>query len=218
MRIWTIQTAAAWDYLNEHGRLQATRQHQSGDWPEAYEWMHDQLTERVGAPPHPDAAPLWGWYQWASEAQKRPDLRAVRHYWKPLGQYVLIECELPDAAVMLSDFDAWHIILNNQYVSISDEDEETYLAARRQYDLQPSEGLAEHLRTAFYRSWERIIDMDALAEPDWHAMEKKSIQACFWKLDLDQVKSYRLFTSVDARRPQGSGSALSRSSTMTLGR
>ena len=28
---------------------------------------------------------------------------------------------------MLSDFDAWHIILNNQYVSISDEEEAAYL-------------------------------------------------------------------------------------------
>jgi len=54
-------------------------------------------------------------------------LRAVRHNWKPPGEYVLLECELPDAAVMLSDFDAWHIILNNQYVSISDEDEAAYL-------------------------------------------------------------------------------------------
>jgi len=180
--------------------------------------MRHQLTKRVGQPPHPEAAPPWGWFHWEGEARKRPDLRVVRHYWKPPGEYVLLECELPDAAVMLSDFDAWHIILNNQYVSISDEDEAAYLAARKQYDAVPSEELAENLRTAFYRSWERIIDMDALAEPDWHAMEKKSIQACFWKLDLDQVKSYRLFTSVDARPRQGSGSTVSRSSTMTLGK
>ena len=209
MRIWTIQTAAAWHYLNEHGCLQATYQHQSGDWPKAYDWICHQLTERVGPPPLPKSVPLWGWYQWAGEKQRRPDLRTVRHYWKPPGQYVLMECELPDAAVMLSDFHAWHSILNNQYVGISDEDAEAYFATRKQYDVMPSEGLAEHLRTTFYESWERVIDMDVLTEPDWHAMKEKSIQACFWQLDLDQVKSVRPFTSIENRRLRGSGSALS---------
>jgi len=160
--------------------------------------MRDQLTKRIGAPPHPEAAPLWGWYQWEDEARMRPDLRAVRHHWKPPGEYVLLECELPDEAVVLSDFDAWNIILNNRYVGISDEDEDAYAAVRRKYDLRPSEELAENLRTIFYRSWERVIDMDVLTEPDWHAMKKKSIQACFWQIGLDEVKSFRRFSTASS--------------------
>ena len=101
---------------------------------------------------------------------------------------------------MLSDFDAWHIILNNQYLSISEEEEEAYFAARKRYDLHPSKKLADQLRTAFHVSWERIFNMDSLTEPDWPPMEHKSIQACFWQIDLDQVKSHRLFTVIDACR------------------
>ena len=125
----------------------------------------------------------------------RPDLRSIRRGWGQSGRHVLIECELPDEAVMLSDFDAWHIILNNSYVGISDEDENAYRAAREQYDLQPSEELAEQLGQSIYKSWERIIDMEALTEPNWHAMDKKSIQACFWRLERNQVRSARFFNS-----------------------
>jgi hypothetical protein len=203
MRIWTIQDEAAWAYLNEHGSLQASRKHQSDDWPDAYEWMREQLIARVGPPPSPDAAPLWGWRQWAGEAKPRPDLRAVRHYWNPPGRYVLIECELPDDAVVLSDFDAWHIALNDSYLGLSVEEEDAYRAARKRYDEQPSDELAAQLRQSFYRSWERVIDMDALTEPDWHPMEKKSIQACFWRLERDQVRSFRFFATV--RTPAQTG-------------
>ncbi|MEJ2375536.1 MAG: DUF3841 domain-containing protein [Pseudolabrys sp.] len=202
MRIWTIQNEAAWVFLQEGGCLLAKPHHQSDNWPEAYDWMRHQMIARIGPPPSPDAAPLWGWYHWLGEARKRPDLRAVRHYWNPPGRYVLLECELPDESVVLSDFDAWHIILNDSYLGVSDEEEEAYRATRAQYETQPSEELAEQLRHSFYKSWERVIDLEALTEPDWHAMEKKSIQACFWKLDLDQVKSIKLFTSEDRHKSQ----------------
>lgn len=73
--------------------------------------------------------PLWGWYQCHDAGRKRSDLRTSRYAHAP-GEYVLIECELPDASVVLSDFDAWH----------------------------------------------------------------------FWQLDLDQVKSFRLFRAVGSPR------------------
>lgn len=199
MRIWTIQNEAAWEFLNERGYLEASRQHQSDGRPEACEWMREQLVMRVGPPPSPDAVPLWGWRQWAGEAKPRPDLRSVRRHWNPPGRYVLIECDLPGDAVVLSDFDAWHIALNNQYLGVSDEEEADYLAARKRYDEQPTEELATQLRESFYKSWERIIDMGVLTEPDWHRMERKAIQACFWTLRLEHVRSVKPFTSVSAR-------------------
>ena len=120
MRIWTIQTEAAWENFKERGVLRAGRAHQSKNWPEAYAWIEEQLIRRVGPPPARNIAPLWGWYHWAGAAKKRPDLRAVRFHYGPPGRYVLIECELPAQAVMLSDFQAWHIILNEGYVGLDE--------------------------------------------------------------------------------------------------
>jgi len=108
MRIWSIQSEEAWKHLNRHGCLEAKRHHSESAWTHAYEWMCDQLAERIGEPSHADAMPLWGWYQWAGATKKRPDLRFVRHHWGPEGNHVMIECEFPDDQVLLSDHDAWH--------------------------------------------------------------------------------------------------------------
>jgi len=200
MRIWTIQTKAAWDALNTDGVLRARAEHQSTDWPDAYGWMRDQMIARIGPPSATDAAPLWGWQRWRNKARPRPDLRAIRHYWHPPGPYVLIECELPSHTVVLSDFDAWHIVLNNSYVSVSEEDDESYEAQARSYYEKPDEQALAALRDRFYRSWERIIDMHELPEPYWHGDEKRSVQACFWQIERDQVRSAKLFNSVEKQK------------------
>jgi len=200
MQIWTIQNEAAWAYLRETGQLHASREHQAEEWPEAYEWIRSQLIRRVGPPPTNDAVPLWGWYQWQGRARMRPDLRTLRHHWGSAGNtYVLIECELPDDRVMLSDFEAWHVILNGRYLSPTDEEEAAYLADRKRYDQQPSEALAENLRQRYYGSWERVIDIEALTEPDWHAMDNKSIQACFWEVRKEQVRYIKPFVTTGLR-------------------
>ncbi|MFD0986249.1 DUF3841 domain-containing protein [Methyloligella solikamskensis] len=196
MRLWTIQTKAAWDYLQKHGVLRASRKHQSEDWPLAYKWMTDQLSKRVGPPPSNGMIPLWGWYQCRGQSRKRPDLRFWRFRTNPPGKYTLIECDLPDEHVVLSDYDAWHIILNEGFVSVTDDDDDEYYAGCRQYELTPTPELAEELNRTLYGSWERVIDMEALTEPGYYAMDRKSIQACFWEIKQDQIKSAKPFTSV----------------------
>ena len=107
----------------------------------------------------------------------------------------MIECDLPDSDVMLSDYDAWHIALNHSYLELTAEELESYLADRQRYDRQPTQERLDDLRQRYYRSWERIIDMHELTEPDWHPMQKKSVQACFWELKLTDVKSAKQFSA-----------------------
>lgn len=183
-----------------HGVLRATRAHQDDSWPEAYAWIERQLIKRVGPPPQEDAAPLWGWFQCHDASRKRPDLRAVRHWYQP-AEYVLIECELPEEGVMLSDYEAWHIILNGGYVRINEEDENEYRELRRQCDQTPSDSLGDKLRRRFYSSWDRVIDMEELTEDDWVPMEKRSIQACFWELRQEQIDSVKHFRAVPRKKP-----------------
>lgn len=195
MRIWTIQTQAAWESLQSHGVLQAAKEHQDESWPDAYAWITQQLIRRVGPPPDGDCVPLWGWYQCHSASKPRPDLRIFRHNYPP-GQYVLIELELPEPALMLSDFDAWHIALNGHYLPLSEDELAAYQADRERYEADPNEALAEDLRRRYYASWERIIDMHLLTEPDWAAPENRSIQACFWLATLENVKSAKRFSGL----------------------
>lgn len=200
MRIWTIQSQAAWDYLKRNDVLRARREHQDKNCPNAYRWIEDQLIKRVGPPPDANAVPLWGWYRWLGEDKCRPDLRSVRHRWGEAGgQFCLIECEFPDSSVLLSDYDAWHLPLNDMYVGTDDEDA-IYAEKLARYREAPDEELRAHLYEEFYGSWERILDLELLGEPDWHSMGNKSIQACFWEIRMEQVISTRPFVTTGRSR------------------
>lgn len=195
MRIWTIQNEAAWEYLICYGKLQAESQHQFDEWPHAYDWMRDQLIKRVGHPPRKDVAPLWGWFHWANANKKRPDIRSLRHHWKPAGDYILIECDLSDNHVILSDFHAWNVILGGSYLGRSDEECDDFEKALAACGWKRGNPIPDKLKGWLYRSWERVIDMKELEEPYWHDMKKKSIQACFWEIRMDQILSHKSFTS-----------------------
>jgi len=107
----------------------------------------------------------------------------------------MIECELPDEQVLLSDFDAWHLILNDDYIGLSEDDYDAFHAEVAAAGHTNDDALPQHLQKRLRRSWERAIDFEELASPYWGEAADKSIQACFWKIDIEQVKSHRRFTS-----------------------
>jgi len=199
MRIWFIQSREAWEHLNKAGFLESNRHHSENSWPHAYDWMRDQLAKRVGEPVRSDAMPLWGWYQWCN-VSKRPDLRLLRHHWGPEGNHVMIECELPDGEVLLSDHDAWHITLNDSYLPLNVDDDQQFGEKLRRAGWQAGSPKPDHLLPEIQKSWERIFDLEALGGEYWGPMESKSIQASFWRIELSQVKSHKPFTSKFPKR------------------
>jgi hypothetical protein len=82
MRLWTIQTMAAWEALQQQGVLRGEKRFLwSGDDPgdevlRAYDWLCEQMERRVGSRPLPETYPVWAWAQWKGRRQPRPDLRA----------------------------------------------------------------------------------------------------------------------------------------------
>lgn len=81
----------------------------------------------------------------------------------------LIEVELSENKVLLSDFQAWHYVLND-YPIIDHEDEI----------------IDKEL------SWERIFDLEYLQQhPDWGTLD---LQGVTGRIYLNQVKSVREFT------------------------
>lgn len=196
MIIWSIQNEAAWNSLQKEGRLIAKAHHQADGWPEAYSWMTDQLVKRVGPAPSKNAVPLWGWHQWQNAEKNKPDLRSVRHHWQPSGNYLLLEFDIPEDEVLLSDFDAWHIPLNEGYLSIDEEADKAFDEKLKQYGWQAGQPKPKALLPEIHKSWELIFDLDTLAEPYWHPTPKKSIQACFWQIRVEQLLAVKPFTSI----------------------
>lgn len=108
----------------------------------------------------------------------------------------MIKFRKPSAEVVLSDYVKWHSPLNRTFLHDFDADE---AVADREYevfqDMLAAEGLAdldalierserdsdadypEHVWAFLHRTWERVFDLGNAA----------TIQATFWRLDVDDV-------------------------------
>lgn len=152
---------------------------------------------RLGPPPESWYFPIWAWYQWEGEKRRKPDLRAGGHLGKGENG-IRIEFECCEEAALLSDFDLWHFVLNYWYLPISENEGEVFEAELAAQGLsffrQKPVPEAEYHRKII-ESWNRIFNLHwstpDLAEP----FPRKSIQATIWELSIDQVRSYKLFTS-----------------------
>ena len=119
MILWTIQPLEIWKILRETGVFHCAPAKSSMPEPEFvenYEWLISQMIKRIGPPP------VWAWYK-QNGKRKKPDLRGERWGYGPGDEdYICIEFEIPEDQVLLSDFDSWHIILNNGLFSDSEEE------------------------------------------------------------------------------------------------
>jgi hypothetical protein len=198
MILWTIQTERAWSEFHSRGILNTSRKNIiEKSWLLPYQWMIDQMKIRLGPPQESWCFPLWAWYQWEDEKRRKPDLRAGGHLEKGENG-IRIEFECCEKAALLSDFSLWHYVLNYWYLPETEHEAETFEAELDEKGLsffkqKPIPNTGYHRKIV--ESWNRIFDLNwyepDLAEP----FHRKSIQATVWELSLDQVRSYKHFTS-----------------------
>ena len=146
--------------------------------------MVAQMEERIGMRPKGVAYPVWAWHTFGWK-HKKPDLRDCyfsNHY----GVHACIEVDVPDAAVLLSDEENWHYVLNDWFFSAAQSEKE-YNRDEAEYDSLPE----NEQRKAREKSWERIFDVEPI-DTEWHR-QGCYVQAVFWELTLSQVKKVTWF-------------------------
>lgn len=118
MILWTIQPEELYRSIIETGTyICDPKQCSMPEFTEMYDWLAEQMKIRIGMPPEGVVYPVWAWYQNRGKRQK-PDLRSERWANGYAGdKLVCLEIEVPDEQVLLSDFDAWGLILNNALIS-----------------------------------------------------------------------------------------------------
>ena len=148
------------------------------------------MIKRIGDKPTGVEYPVWAWYQWEGE-RKKPDLRSERwgNGWKG-DRFACMEIDIPEQDVLLSDFDLWSIMLNNGLLS---ETEEESIELEKKYNLL-SEQKKWEMKS---KNWEGVFDLSPL-ENGW-IIRGDSIQATFWELRIDQIRSVRMFTSASPK-------------------
>lgn len=195
MILWTIQPADVHAALQERKTLHvdpALWSDTDSIWEDPYRWMMEQMARRV--PGYQGRHPWWAWHTYIIDCA-RPDLRSLRHWCR--GPSVMLTLDVPDQEVLLSNFDAWHAVLNGTPITDTEAAYDALVQAiweRRKKGLPMEEEIERHLR----QSWEHIFDLDGLKE---HWMWPTfSVQACFETLRLTDVKRVQFFEGV-AKRP-----------------
>ena len=185
MILWTCQEEAVYNELLKTGVYRCDINLSSmKDCCEKYDWLVRQMKQRIGPPPEQVTYPVWAIYQ-QDDKRRKPDLRRERWEVGCDGErFACIEIEIPDRDVLLSDFDAWCMLLSDFLISDTEQEDRCLEA---QYEaLSPSEK-----RRMKEKNRERIFNLSPLNN-GW-ARRGYEIQATFWELRLEQVRDVRFF-------------------------
>lgn len=193
MLLYTEQTLGFYEKLQRDGMIYCEVQSDfAKEVKDAYTWMSGQMKQRIGCPDKEGVLPIWAWYQYSSKKRRRPTIDKENQD----GPSVLLEIDIPDSEVLLSDYILWHHVLNKYSIS----SKRAYLE-RRIAKLEKSVGkmlqfdkLPNDIQEEVKVTWERVFDLDH-RDPYYapHAKRNRAIQATFWCLKIEQVKDVVFF-------------------------
>lgn len=132
----------------------------------AYAWMIQRMDERIERPAHVKL-PVWAWYR-NYGANAKPDRRRALYRNYDKSEYALMELEIPENALLLSDFNDWHCVLND-CPNLPDE-------VWDELDDNAWDSFSEEEKL---ESWNDIFD-----KPD----NRDFVQACFWEIKPEYLK------------------------------
>lgn len=170
MRLWTIQGEKVYDEILHLGTYRCIPELSSNasDFRDAYQWIAGKMAGKVGPAPDGVVYPVWAWYR-RDWRHKKPDLRESGYAMRG-EQCVLFELEFPDSKVLLSDFDAWHFVLNHWYLNQKCNDEEAFDREQEWLDDLPE----SDREPVIVKSWNHIFDIEPFSNG---YMERGAVRA-----------------------------------------
>lgn len=152
MKYYTIQNLKAWKEANKKGFLAGNKDYIDEEWfSKPYTWMMTQMSKRLKN--YNNEYPIWLWL----------DVSNIQFCELLDEDWVLLEIELKEDEVLLSHFEAWHIVLNNDYL-----DDENLMETKEE-------------------SWEHIFDKDKL-EVLGYGFDKDDLQGTAGAIDCKNIK------------------------------
>lgn len=175
MRLWTFQNPAVYEAILKNGKFSVSNEFATTDYLNAYDWLTGIMKKRIGRPPTGVKYPIWAWYTIAGKNISPIDSEYADtfndDYYKT---QLLFELEIPNKKVLLSNFDGWHSVLNNGYLSMAESSEK----------IEKEHKLYGNNSKKIHESWLNIFKFNK-----WGT--KASFQATFWEIRKEYIISVR---------------------------
>jgi hypothetical protein len=112
----------------------------------------------------------------------------------PATRGVRLTLSMGPERLLLSDFEAWHCVLNGWFLSLDDEED---AAGNARLPIGPSDlgALQPALNAEMHRSWERIFDLPLIARSGWSNGDDQRIQGVCEQILLSDVVRVELFVA-----------------------
>jgi hypothetical protein len=186
IKVWTIQSLEAWQELQQTGVLYGNQKFINLDFINSYNWILQQMQKRLNN--FSGNYPIWVWIK------PKPDLRHTGYVTKG-RKAVRLELLISEDRILKSDYDAWHCVLNEWYLSLTDKESDMF-----DYELERREikyplflkKLPDDLKQQVIDSWERIFDLDLIKNTEW-CSTKQYIQGVVDGIYLNDVVSIKEF-------------------------
>lgn len=173
MKVYSVQRIEAYKQMCEVGYLEGNKKFVWEPFSKPYKWMMSQMKSRIPNY-NEDSYPIWVW--------KRRVNRNEKSLFKKGTRGVILTLVIPDEQILWSDFDSWHMILNNSPVVDNESEWEEYLKDKENYPVE--------------ETWMKIFDFDYLKNGDkeWHGeFNEDWIQGVTPRITMEQVKKVTRF-------------------------
>lgn len=152
MKFYTLQNLKAWNQAKLKGYLEGNKEYADEEFfSKSYLWMMEQMSKRLKH--YNEEYPIWLWV----------DPSNINCVELLQDEWVILEVNLSNEQVLLSNFEAWHIVLNDCHL---DE---------------------ENLKMTKEKSWECIFDKGILKKLGY-GFDDYDLQAVTGKIELNDIK------------------------------
>lgn len=185
IKIWTIQPEHVWNILVQKGTFCCDMKKSSFSdiecFKRSYDWLIARMNEQIKNPKN-IRYPIWGWYRFDGDNRKMNlDSMGSRNFLEKGIRAVCIELEIPRAEVVLSDYERWNSVLENFFIGSENDNVNDLERIDLELDAMPEDERQRRIEN----SWNNIFSIN----------NSKDVQATFWELKMEYVKSVEHFIS-----------------------
>lgn len=193
MILWTVQPRSALTDLETAGVFRCEREKsfnltKPDSLEKPYQWLMGEMRRRIGEPPKGVSYPVWAWHTW--EFQRQPPDPDSAAFVKRTEDKALLTLDLPEGQALLSDFDAWQLVLQNGYVADAVTEEE-FLRLEERLDSLPPDALERETEA----SWQHVFLTGPLQTE--LVTRGKYIQATFWEIRKEYVRDAKILPALE---------------------